>query len=54
VHPDLPAVAALAPPPRHRFAPDPRARAAADAAYRRYRALIDQLAPLSASPWAHA
>jgi xylulokinase len=52
VHPDLPAAAALAPPPRRSFAPDPRARSVADAAYRRYRALVEQLARLSASPWA--
>jgi xylulokinase len=51
VHPDLAAAAALAPPPRRSFAPDPGAAGASGAAYRRYRALVEQLAPLSASPW---
>jgi xylulokinase len=51
VHRDLAAAAALAPPPRRSFAPDPGAAGAADAAYRRYRALVDRLAPLSAAPW---
>ena len=52
VHPDLAAAAALAPPPARSFAPDPRARGAVDAAYRRYRTLVDHLAPLSVAPWA--
>lgn len=51
-HADLTAAAALAPPPGRSFEPDPRARAAADAAYHRYRALVDQLAPLANTPWA--
>ncbi|HWU91347.1 MAG TPA: FGGY-family carbohydrate kinase, partial [Kofleriaceae bacterium] len=51
VHADLAAAAALAPPPAKSFEPGPGA-AAADAAYRRYRALVDQLAPLSRAPWA--
>jgi len=54
VHPDLAAAAALAPPPARSFLPAraAEARAAADAAYWRYRALVEQLAPLSVSPWA--
>ncbi len=52
VHRDLAAAAALAPPPRRTFTPDPAARGEADAAYRRYRTLVEQLAPLAVSPWA--
>ncbi|HWO25390.1 MAG TPA: FGGY family carbohydrate kinase [Kofleriaceae bacterium] len=52
VHRDLAAAAALAPPPARSFAPDPGARGAADAAYRRYRALVEALAPLATRPWA--
>jgi xylulokinase len=51
VHRDLAAAAALAPPPARSFAPDPRSRAAGEAAYRCYRVLVEQLAPLSAAPW---
>jgi xylulokinase len=51
VHPDLAAAAARAPPPARRFAPDPRAAEAAGAAYRRYRALVERLAPLAEAPW---
>src|SRR5262249_41664622 len=50
MHPDLAAAARTAPPPRRRFEPGPAG--GADAAYARYRRLVDQLAPLSASPWA--
>lgn len=50
VHPDLAAAARTAPPPRRRFEPDPGG--AADDVYGRYRRLVDQLAALSASPWA--
>ncbi len=52
VHRDLAAAAALAPPVARSYQPDPDARGAADAAYRRYRTLVEALAPLSASPWA--
>ena len=51
-HADLAAAAALAPPPARTFEPDPRATGASDAAYRRYRTLVDRLAPLSESAWA--
>ena len=55
VHGDLAAAAAFAPPPARSFAPAARgggAAEAADAAYRRYRALVERLAPLSERPWA--
>ena len=46
--PDLAAAAAHAPPPAEVIDPDPRARAAHDDAYRRYRALFEALRPLFA------
>jgi xylulokinase len=54
IHADLAAAAELAPPPARSFAPSGAAEvvAAADAAYRRYRTLVEQLAPLARGPWA--
>lgn len=51
VHGGLAAAAALAPPPPRSFAPGTHA-VASDAAYRRYRVLVDQLAPLGRAAWA--
>jgi len=47
--PDLAAAAALAPAPTHTHVPDDGD--ALDEAYRRYRTLVAQLAPLAESPW---
>ena len=49
--PDLPAAAAFAAPPRASFTPIPEDTAALAGAYRRYRRLADQLAPLATTPW---
>jgi len=51
IAPDLASLAALAPPPRAELAPDPEAAEPAAAAYGRYQRLVEQLAPLAASPW---
>ena len=55
IHHNLAAAAALAPPSARTFEPGPAVDvAAADAAYARYRTLVEHLAPLSRAPWAPA